>query len=70
MKKEKITNQPVMVKIKGSEKASPETTKSTTINTNDIIEVTIRIRRKKSIEAALKTTGKYSHTEYEKEFGS
>lgn len=70
MKSKKITAQPAMVKIKGSEKASPEATKSTTINTNDIIEVTIRIRRKKSIDPALKTTGRYSHTEYEKEFGA
>lgn len=58
-----------MVKIQGSEKSAPKAAKISTINTNEAIEVSVRVRRKKSIEPALKSTKIFSPEEYEKEFG-
>jgi kumamolisin len=70
MKKEKSTPEPLTFELKGSEKSSPDALKLSTINTNESIEVTIRIRRKKSIEPLLKNAKRYTHEDYEKEFGA
>ena len=58
------------VKIEGSEKAAPEGHKLESLNANDSIEVTIRIRRKKSIEDALAKGEQFTRAEYEIQFGS
>ncbi len=59
-----------MVPLKGSAKAAPDAAKMTTINTSDAIDVTIRIRRKRSLDTSLKDRQQYSLEEYEKEFGA
>jgi len=58
------------IEIKGSEKPSPQGDKLATINHNESIEITVRVRRKKSIEPILDHAKTYSHQEYEKEFGA
>ena len=58
------------VAIAGSNKAAHALTGTAAIDRNAIIEVTVRIRRKKSIEEKLKTGGLISHASYEKSFGS
>lgn len=61
------------VKLPESEKKQPEGKKLKVVDPSDSFEVTIRIRRKKSIDEALKEaeeTGKiYSREEYEQTFG-
>ncbi len=61
------------VELAGSTKKSTTGKKGKAVKPNDSIEVTIRIRRKKAIDDALKQTletGKtYTRDEYEKEFG-
>ncbi|MGZ4056366.1 MAG: S53 family peptidase [Bacteroidia bacterium] len=69
MKKKSIPKSSTF-KIKGSEKSSPDALKLSTINTNESIEVTIRVRRKKSIEPILKDAKRYTHEDYEREFGA
>lgn len=58
------------VPIAGSNKAAHALAGTGTIDRNAIIEVTVRIRRKKSIEEKLKTGGLITHASYEKAFGS
>lgn len=59
--------------FKDSARKAPDARKGRVVNASDSIEVTLRIRRKKSIEEALKeleATGKtYTRDEYQQEFG-
>ncbi|MEX6686722.1 S53 family peptidase [Danxiaibacter flavus] len=59
------------VQLRGSAKAapSPETT-TTKGSRNEKMDVTIRVRRKQSIEKTLEQGKRYSHAEYEKMFGA
>src|ERR1700712_2716757 len=59
--------------FKDSSRKEPDAKKGKVVNATDSIEVTLRIRRKKSIDEALKElekTGKtYTREEYQQEFG-
>ena len=59
--------------LPGSEKPTPSAKKSKAVSPDESVEVTVRIRRKKSIDEALaelQQTGKtYTREEYEQEFG-
>ena len=59
--------------FKDSGRKAPDAKKGRIVNASDSIEVTLRIRRKKSIDGALKElekTGKtYTRTEYQQQFG-
>src|ERR1039457_2369157 len=58
------------VPLPGSQKAAPMASAIDTLNPNEVMSVTIRVRRKKSIESALKSGKQISHEEYEKNFGA
>ncbi len=58
------------VKLAGSAKAAPEANRLDTLNPEEIFDVTVRIRRKQSIEPALKAGKSFSHEEYEGKFGA
>ena len=59
------------IKLAGSEKAAPKANRSGTINPNEIIDVTVRIRRKKSIDPKELVKGKViSHKEYNDTYGA
>jgi kumamolisin len=58
------------VKLAGSEKPAPPLAGLNTLNPTDAISVTIRVRRKKSIDRALKQGKIFSREEYDKQFGS
>jgi len=66
-KKSCMTN---YVKLEGSLKAAPAAVKTGTLNTADSIEVTVRLRRKQSIEAHLKEGKRFTREEYENTFGA
>jgi kumamolisin len=59
--------------FKDSARKAPDAKKGKTVNASDSIEVTLRIRRKKSVDEALKElekTGKtYSRQQYQQDFG-
>ena len=59
--------------FKDSARKAPDAKKGKLVNPSDSIEVTLRIRRRKSIEAALKTLGKtgktYTRQQYQENFG-
>jgi kumamolisin len=69
MKKEKSANA-AYIRLEGSAKAAPEGNKVDTLKPGDIFNVTLRIRRKRSIESALKAGKRMSHENYEKNFGA
>ena len=56
------------VKLAGSNKVAPQGTVNT-LDPEQSMEVTVRIRRKESIESHLKSGRRYSRDEYEKMFG-
>lgn len=58
------------VKLAGSTKLAPKAKKLDTLNPNDSASVTVRVRRKKSIDAAVEEGKIISRTEYDKQFGS
>ncbi len=62
-----------VVSLKSSARKAPATRKGKQVKPDDTIEVTLRIRRKKSVDAALKElekTGKtYTRQEYQQTFG-
>jgi kumamolisin len=58
------------VKLPGSAKAAPALSSLNTLNPLDAVSVTIRVRRKKSIERALKKGKIISREEYDKQFGA
>ncbi len=67
----KQTNQKsFQVPLDGSFKFSPKAKSVPSINSNEGIEVTIRVRRKKSVEDALKKAVRISHEDYEKNYGA
>ncbi len=58
------------IKLAGSDKPAPDATDTQNLNPEQSMEVTIRIRRKESIESHLKSGTQYSRQEYEKRFGA
>ena len=69
MKKLKLTAGSY-VKLSGSTKAAPPLASLNTLNPQDSVSVTIRVRRKKSIERALKKGKILTRDEYDKQFGA
>jgi kumamolisin len=69
MKKEKSANA-AYIKLEGSAKAAPEGNRVDTLRPDDVFNVTLRIRRKKSIEPVLKAGRRMTHENYEKNFGA
>jgi len=61
---------PKKIALAGSHKAPHERETTGKVNRNETIEVTVRIRRKKSIESKLQSGERVTHKNYEKEFGS
>src|SRR5262249_31239350 len=59
-----------LAKLPGSEKLAPKAAKLLARNSDEVIEITIRVRRKKTIEPALKQSKIYTHEQYEQDFGS
>ncbi|MFT3909154.1 MAG: S53 family peptidase [Ferruginibacter sp.] len=57
-------------KLPGSEKHAPAAKLLDTINPNEVIEVTVRIRRKESIEKYVNTDQRFTREEYSQKFGS
>ena len=58
------------VKLADTEKAAPQATDTQNLDPEQSMEVTIRIRRKESIESHLEQGKRYSREEYAKLFGS
>ncbi|MVN20787.1 S53 family peptidase [Mucilaginibacter arboris] len=58
------------VALKGSYRMAPEKTELKKVDPEKFIEVTVRIRRKKSIDEALASGQTISREDYEKEFGA
>src|ERR1035441_9622421 len=58
------------VPLPGSQKAAPMASAIDTLNPNEVMTVTIRVRRKKSIESVLKSGKHISHEDYEKNYGA
>jgi len=58
------------VKLDGSEKHAPRAPKAETLNPNEVINVTVRVRRKASIEEMLGKNQVLTHSEYEKNYGA
>src|SRR5258708_918637 len=58
------------IKVPGSTKASPDATVIDTLNPNDTASVTIRVRRKKSIDQALGKGQPLSREEYAAQYGA
>jgi len=58
------------VVLDGSTKAAPEGVRLDTLNPNDVFDVTVRVRRGKSIESKLRTSSRVTREEYVKQFGS
>ena len=61
---------PKKIALAGSNKAAHPGEKNLKIDRSEDIEVTIRIRRKKSLESKIKSGDTVTHKNYEKEFGS
>src|ERR1700712_1461327 len=61
---------PRKIALPGSNKAAHKGEITGKVNRNETIEVTVRIRRKKSIESKLQSGERITHKNYEKEFGS
>jgi kumamolisin len=61
---------PKTIALAGSHKLAHPGETTGTINRDEAIEVTVRIRRKKSLESKLKSGKVISHKNYEKEFGA
>lgn len=58
------------VKLAGSLKQAPHAVQTDNLNTGESIEVTVRMRRKKSIEESLKKEERFTREEYEQVFGT
>jgi kumamolisin len=63
----KTTNK---IALPGSYKKKHTAEKTGVLDHTDIIDITVRIRRKKSLETQLKSGERYTHANYEKQFGS
>jgi kumamolisin len=61
---------PRKIALPGSHKAAHPTGTTGKADSNETIQVTVRIRRKKSIESKLGTDYRITHSTYEKEFGA
>jgi kumamolisin len=58
------------VKLAGSTKSLVEASAINTLNPNELIDITIRVRRKAPVKTALAAGKIISHQEYEKKFGA
>ncbi|MDQ6815324.1 MAG: S53 family peptidase [Bacteroidota bacterium] len=58
------------VVLPGTEKAAPKASKAAHLSPDQSMEVTVRIRRKSSVEPHLEKDQRYTREEYEKKFGS
>jgi kumamolisin len=63
-------NDPKKIALPGSNKAAHPGETTGKINPEEAIEVTVRIRRKKSLESKLNSGERVTHKNYEKEFGA
>jgi len=63
-------NDPKKIALPGSHKAPHPGETTGKINPEEAIEVTVRIRRKKSLESKLNSGERVTHKNYEKEFGA
>ncbi len=61
---------PKKIALEGSHKVAHPAEATASINKDDIIEVTVRIRRKKPLEDSLKSGERIARENYEKEFGA
>src|SRR5438128_2553401 len=61
---------PAYVKLADSEKAAPQGTDTKNLDPEQSMDVTVRIRRKESIDSHLAQGKRYSREEYAKLFGS
>jgi kumamolisin len=57
-------------KLAGSEKAAPHGKQVETLSPEQTMEVTVRLRRKKSIDSELKKGVRYSRAEFDETFGA
>jgi kumamolisin len=58
------------MKLAGSSKAAPEGTRTDTLSADEVAEVTVRIRGRKSLNSGLKPGKRVSREEFEKQYGS
>src|SRR6202012_2784473 len=65
-----MSTTPKKIILAGSHKAAHSAGVSANFNRDEVITVTVRIRRKKSIEAQLQASGYITHETYEKEYGA
>ncbi len=63
-------NKAAYVPLAGSKKTKPDATDTKNLDPNQTMEVTVRVRRKASIEPELNSGKQYSREEYEKTFGA
>ena len=68
--KKNANNAGSYVLLEGSHKAAPLAAVIDTLNPNEVMSVTVRVRRKKSIDALLKAGKQITHEEYEKNHGA
>lgn len=69
MKKAKVAAG-TYIKLAGSTKASPKAAAIDTLNPNDMVSVTVRVRRQKSIDKALEKGQRISREEYAAQYGA
>jgi kumamolisin len=70
LKKPKIQIAGSYVSLAGSHKAAPQATAIDTLNSNEVMSVTVRVRRKRSLDPVLKNAQRLSHADYEKNYGA
>ena len=58
------------MKLGGSAKAAPEGTRTDTLSTDEVAEVTVRVRGRKPLQGGSKRGKPISRTEYERRYGS
>ena len=63
-------NKPDYIKLPGSKKNQPKGTDTKNLDPEQNMEVTVRVRRKTSIESHLGTDNQYSREEYASIFGA
>jgi len=61
---------PKQIALPGSYKKPHTIAKTGVLDRTQAIDITVRIRRKKSLEAQLKSGERYTHANYEKQFGA
>jgi kumamolisin len=69
MKKD-ILKEDLLVPLAGSHRETPVATQVGAVDANEVINVTIRLRRKKAVEHDIEKGHRFTHDEYEKQFGA